>query len=248
MSKSLSSRATKLRASIVKRYNLVFHSGYSVETPYGRKFLIDWNHPVDKKLAFQTFEHERIIRFVGCVEKMNPNLFLDIGAHAALYSILINSRVPNTTIHAFEPDVTNLGQLHANLFLNRICDRINVHPFGLSDHDGTVSFESSGEHEHRAFSKVSEAGDVKVSVKRLDAVIPVEAQKIAMKIDVEGHELSVLRGAEGLLRKNSCYMQIESSDENFPQVKTLLEGMGYRWLATDGDHYFSNIPDFKNLR
>jgi len=41
-------------------------------------------------------------------------------------------------------------------------------------------------------------------------------------------------------------MQIESSDENFPQVKTLLEGMGYRWLATDEDHYFSNIPDFKH--
>ena len=179
-------------------------------------------------------------------ESLRLSVASNIGAHAALYSILINSRVPKTTIHAFEPDVTNLGQLHANLFLNRICDRINVHPFGLSDHDGTVSFESSGEHEHRAFSKVSEVGDVKVSVKRLDTVIPAESKKIAMKIDVEGHELSVLRGAEGLLRKNSCYMQIESSDENFPQVKTLLEGMGYLWLATDGDHYFSNIPDFKH--
>lgn len=246
MSKSIFSRVTKLRASLTKRYHLAFRSGYSVETAYNCNFLIDWNHPVDKKLAFQSFEHERLTKFTNNVKRMNPSLFLDIGAHAGLYSILINSKVPGAMIHAFEPDIVNLGQLHANLFLNQISERVHVHPFGLSDKEGTVSFESAQNQDHRAFSKISESGDSTVTIKRLDSTITGKDQKIAMKIDVEGHEISVLRGAEGVLNQNLCYLQIESSDENFPIVKSHLEGLGYHWLATAGDHYFTNITDFKH--
>ncbi len=235
----------KIRASIAKRFNVYCHSGYSVERAYGRKFLIDWEHPVDKKLAYQMFEHDRIEYFLKQVEVLSPDLFLDIGAHAGLYSILVDSRVPSLEIHAFEPDPTNRGQLHANLFLNRLSSRVRVHPFGLSDSQQTLHFASSSEQRHRAFSKISESGDVTIEVRPLDDVVLAENKKVAIKIDVEGHEITSLHGAEAFLKRNSCFLQIESSDENFPQVKTFLEGLGYDWITSKGDHYFSNLPDHK---
>ncbi len=243
MKKTIRNRIGTLRISIAKRYNLLFHAGYSVRSAYGRKFLIDWQQPVDKRLAFEMFEPERITHFMNSIESMAPDMFLDIGAHAGLYSILVNSRVPKAIIHAFEPDATNLGQLNANLFLNRLSDKVVVNPFGLSDRDGSLNFASSGEQTHRAFSRVSEHGGNTVMVRRLDSVISEEGKRIAIKIDVEGHELAVLRGAEDLLRRNSCYMQMESALENFGQAKTLLEAMGYQWMGSKGDHYFTNVPD-----
>ncbi len=232
----------KFRASIAKRYNRLCHSGYSVEKAYGRKFLIDWEHPVDKKLAYQRFEHDRIEYFLNQVTALKPDHFLDIGAHSGLYSILVDSRLPSIQIHAFEPDPTNRGQLHANLFLNRLNSRVEVHPFGLSDSQQTLHFAASTEQRHRAFSKISETGKVTVEVRRLDDVMLPENQTIAIKIDVEGHELPALRGAEQVLRRNACFLQIESSDTNFPEVKSYLEALGYDWITSMGDHYFSNMP------
>lgn len=232
----------KIRASIAKRYNVFCHSGYSVESAYGCKFLIDWEHPVDKKLAYQMFEHDRIEYFLKQVDALKPDRFLDIGAHSGLYSILVNSRLPSTKIHAFEPDPTNRDQLHANLFLNRLSSRVEVHPFGLSDSQQTLHFASSTEQRHRAFSKISETGHVTIEVRPLDDVIPPENQTIAIKIDVEGHELPALRGAEQVLSRNSCFLQIESSETNFPGVRGYLEAIGYQWITSKGDHYFSNLP------
>ncbi|MEO0055314.1 MAG: hypothetical protein RLZZ50_1261 [Verrucomicrobiota bacterium] len=233
----------KLTASFLKRYHLALHGGYSVGEAYGRRFLLDWRHPIDKKLALELFEHERILYFMGKVERLKPQMFLDIGAHAALYTVLATARVPGMAAHAFEPDPANLGQLHANLFLNRLSSAVVVHPHGLSNHEGTVGFAASDEHEHRAFSRVSESGGVRIPVRRLDDVLDARGLTVAVKIDVEGHELSVVEGAKGFLSGNRCYLQIESGPENLPRLKEAMAALGYRLVASMGDHYFTNLPD-----
>lgn len=240
----MKSIASKLRASLTKRYNLLFHEGYSVERAYGCKFLIDWEHPVDKKLAFERFEDKRIRYFLKCIDRIRPDVFLDIGAHAGLYSILVIHQQPGIEVHAFEPDSTNRGQLAANLFLNRLTTSVTVHPIGLSKEAGFLRFASSSEHRHRAFSRISEEGGVSVEVRPLDEVVDLIDRTIALKIDVEGHELPALNGAKTTLLRNRCYLQVESSEEHFPRVCELLESMGYRWLTSQGDHYFTNIPEF----
>lgn len=243
MARPLRHTLLKPLASLLKRYHVLLHGGYSISRAYGCRFLIDWRHPIDKKLVFRMFENDRIVFFNGMVEHLQPQVFLDIGAHAALYSILAKSRVPAMETHAFEPDRTNLCQLHANLFLNKLERQILVHEHGLSDHQGMVGFDTSDEHERRGLRKVSVSGTSSIEVRRLDDVLKFRGQTVAAKIDVEGHECEVMAGAQEFLAGNKCYLQIESRDQNLPKLKELLSAVGYRLVVSMGDHYFSNLPD-----
>jgi FkbM family methyltransferase len=243
MAKSFRRSFLKLKASFLKRYHLAFHGGYTVGSAHGCRFLLDWRHPVDKKVAVGLFEEDRIVFFMNRIEHLKPDMFLDIGAHAALYTVLAKTRVPSMEAHAFEPDPTNLGQLQANLFLNKLCSAVKVHPFGLSSEASALRFAASGEHEHRAFSRVAQTGGIEIQVKPLDSVLQDRDRTVAAKIDVEGHELQVVAGAKGFLRGNRCYLQIESGPENLPQLKTVMAELGYRLVASMGDHYFTNLPD-----
>jgi FkbM family methyltransferase len=49
-----------------------------------------------------------------------------------------------------------------------------------------------------------------------------------IKIDVEGHELEVLRGAEQTLRRDHPHLLVEVRAEHLAEVRTLLLGWGYR--------------------
>lgn len=53
-----------------------------------------------------------------------------------------------------------------------------------------------------------------------------------LKIDVEGHELDVLKGATETLRRCSPLIKIELS-ENIPETLELLDSLGYRVIACD---------------
>ncbi|MCC7408973.1 MAG: FkbM family methyltransferase [Phycisphaeraceae bacterium] len=70
-------------------------------------------------------------------------------------------------------------------------------------------------------------------VRPLDDIIPeaLGDEPIGfIKIDVEGYELPVLRGARATLAKHQPAVLVEVGQENLPQVKDFLVGLGYRGL------------------
>ncbi len=63
-----------------------------------------------------------------------------------------------------------------------------------------------------------------------------------IKIDVEGHEVNVLAGAEALLLKNQAVLQVECFEPHRHFLRPFLEKLGYRELAEIGpDLYFTNF-------
>lgn len=229
-------------ASLLKRYHILVHGGFSVGAAYGARFLFDWTHSLDKKVALELYEHEQITFFVGKLLELRPDVFVDIGSHAALYSVILKTRLPNLEVHAFEPDRTNLCQLYANLFVNRLQQAVRVHEFGLSDHAGAVSFDTSEATSSRGTRRISSTGNTEIQVRRLDDVLGTTDKLVGVKIDVEGHERQVVEGATRFLTANRCFMQIESSPENLGPLTAQLERLGYRLVATLSDHFFTNIP------
>ena len=230
-------------ASILKRWYILSNNGYSVGTAYGARFLFDWRHPIDKKVAVELYEYDQICYLLKVIDQIQPDLFLDIGAHAALYSIVMKSHYPSLEVHAFEPDRNNLCQLYGNLFINRFGHSITVHEHGISSTTGTASFEDSEAASSRGTRRISEAGTSAIIVKRLDDILTVNGRRVAIKIDVEGHEIQVIEGARNLLANNRCLLQIESDGEQLESIKRQLGDLGYRYLTSYNDHYFTNLQE-----
>jgi len=230
-------------ASVLKRFFILTNGGYSIGSAYGVRFVFDWRHSLDKKVALELYEHEQISYMCNCLDKLDADMFVDIGSHSGLYSIIAKARHPELEVRAFEPDPGNLYQLHANLFVNGMQADIKVHEHGISNRDGVVSFDTSEESSSRGTRRISGTGNTEIMVKRLDSVLDCKDRVIAIKIDVEGHEYEVVDGAGGFLESNRCFLQVESTPEKFDELKHKLTGLGYRHIKTLHDHYFTNFDN-----
>jgi FkbM family methyltransferase len=126
----------------------------------------------------------------------------DIGANYGLVTFGLAGRHGSVDFHLFEPNQ------HVILGIERTRKlypgaRIRVVPKAVSDREGLVSFRIN--EEHTGSSHVDPGGAQTVETITLDHYL--EAQNIArvdfLKIDVEGHELSALRGAERALSRRA---------------------------------------------
>ena len=242
MPRKLRKQFLKPVASLLKRYFILTSGGYSVGKSYGARFLFDWRHSLDKKVALELYEHDQIYYFLGALKQVKPDMFIDIGSHAALYSVVLKSNFPELEVHAFEPDRTNLCQLYANLFVNGMTKSIQVHEFGLSNQAGRITFDDSEATSSRGTRRISNTGNSTIEIQRLDNVLHDRGRTVSIKIDVEGHECEVIEGAGVFLAANRCFLQVESSAANLATLTRQLNELGYRYVATLSDHFFTNIP------
>jgi FkbM family methyltransferase len=101
-------------------------------------------------------------------------------------------------IYALEPDAKNRGALHTYLasLAGNIAQNICVLPFGLSDRDEIVSFDSSGTVGSRV---VAGGGSESIECRRLDNILDGPAPTF-IKMDIEGAEPKAILGASATIR------------------------------------------------
>ncbi|HEY1504155.1 MAG TPA: FkbM family methyltransferase [Stellaceae bacterium] len=167
-------------------------------------------------------------------------LFFDIGAHMGIYSMLVAQRRLCDEIVAFEPNPKSFAHLKANLLINDMLAAIDAREIAISDVDGEVPFDI-GPPTYDVWSKVGGDGaTTTVRAAKLDTLFTVSGQSIAIKIDVELHELAAVAGMTALLRHNDCVLQVESFEEQRPALVRALGDLGYAPLRSIGhDHYFA---------
>lgn len=136
---------------------------------------------------------------------------IDVGAHYGDYTLVAASKVGSAgSVYAFEPQARVRALLERNLVLNGI-RHVTVVSEALADYDGESRLYSCLDPVHTGGSSLSSAqvGQSEffdtVPVRRLDDVMSsqTEARTKALKIDVEGQEAAVLKGARSLLRRTS---------------------------------------------
>lgn len=169
---------------------------------------------------------------------------LDIGANWGMYAWrLAGLAGPRGHVHVFEPNPTNRASLKA---IQGRRDWVTVHSVALSDHEGEAALQIPLA-EGRAFNSLASLSvpaarqtvaheSVPVRLARLDGVLPEGSPRVAfIKCDVEGHEAAVLRGAEGLLRRDrpALLVEIEQRHQSGDIRDTFayLLGLGYEGYA-----------------
>lgn len=122
----------------------------------------------------------------------------DVGANVGYYTLLASHKVgPTGRVVAFEPLHVNVRVVQRHLRLNRLRN-VSVHEVAVSDHDGRARFAP---HASNAMGKLSDSGTVEVATVSLDSLTNAAQLQDPnlIKIDVEGAEVGVLRGAAQLL-------------------------------------------------
>jgi FkbM family methyltransferase len=124
----------------------------------------------------------------------------DIGANAGFFTLLAAKLVGRRgSVYAFEPLPANLSVLRRHIAANQA----NVHVFevALSSSSGVARFASAA---NASMGRLENAGELEVRTETLDEL--VSAGRILpprfMKIDVEGAEHDVLRGAAATLSRH----------------------------------------------
>jgi FkbM family methyltransferase len=148
----------------------------------------------------------------------------DVGANIGDYSKMVLKYLPESTVYSFEPNPNTFKKLKDSSTSNR-CFPVNL---GLGDtiqESSIYSYENEHDSQHASLYEgvitgihsSKKAIKIPIFISTLDAFC--EEHKIGkidfLKIDTEGHELSVLKGAVSMLSKGSIdIIQFEFNEMN----------------------------------
>lgn len=158
----------------------------------------------------------------------------DVGAHvgSTVRKFLSATHWQYRAIHAFEPDKGSYAALTQGPFAG--LDNFHAHNLALSDKKGVLSFAETGTMGSRLDA---EHGNVQVPTSTLDDEVP-EASFI--KMDVEGHETQILRGARRLISQCTPRMAVTGYHyaDDLLDIVTLLREIDPRYRLRLRHHSF----------
>jgi FkbM family methyltransferase len=185
----------------------------------------------------------------------------DVGANVGQYAVLFGAIVgPAGKVFSFEPDLDSRSLLERNVALNRLESRVKIEPLALFDEIGTHAFYSrSGDAmnslERAGLGSNSTLSDVRESIVH---TIPLDDYLVSnglpdpdwLKIDAEGAEINVLRGARRALHgktKIICELHPyawQSFGTSYAELETIVAQAGRKITSLDGEPQNSAQPHY----
>jgi FkbM family methyltransferase len=178
--------AAALYARLLDR---VWTSALVAELPFGERVRLPAHH------RYLSWNREEYAAFRADLHA--GDVVLDIGANVGAYAVLFAGWVgPRGRVFAFEPAAETRRVLGELIGLNGVGDRVTVVDAAVSGAEGTAPFAAHGSDGSNRLVSHALAGSVQVTTTTIDAFC--ERQNLSpslIKIDVEGAELDVLKGA-----------------------------------------------------
>lgn len=177
-------------------------------------------------------------------EFLNKNLIetngkdiIDIGANNGSFAIDFAHLVgDNGKVHSYEPQRLIYYQLCGNVFMNGL-NNVYCHNLAIGDCVDKVYMETPNYFEKGAVNfgnvKVGKTGDLVIQTP-LDSLENEYKDVVFIKIDVQGYELNVIKGAEKVIAKHRPYLFVEFEEDLLQEAGTSekelqekIESLGY---------------------
>lgn len=196
------------------------------------------------------WEQASLRQFYTRIDPTKKCTIVDIGAQSGLYTLYAKF-LPLAQYHSFEPFPTTFNLLNQNIALNGITN-VQTYNLGISDYNGEAILQTCKSHNGlhtlgTSPKRFSDIVPVPIRVATLDSMfydrsIPVDY----IKIDTEGGEYNILKGAEKTIRAYKPAIQLEWNLINMSQAHVtedmlsgLLKDYGYVELSmVEEEKYF----------
>ncbi|HWB50482.1 MAG TPA: FkbM family methyltransferase [Stellaceae bacterium] len=201
--------ATEIRGLVGPFGALLPDGRMLVQTLHGIKLYID---PLDLIMApnlivYRQWEADVTALLLNALDR--DTVFVDVGANIGYFTCLAGSIIGTQgrgRVIAIEPNPACLALLDANLIVNwSMCD-IAVHRLAAANFTGSAKLSIPSRrapNAHLQLDGTAADGEVcEVPVTTLDNLLPPDLAVDFMKIDVEGHEWSVLDGARSVIERS----------------------------------------------
>lgn len=174
-------------------------------------------------------------QFLSLLEDNHGDV-LDIGANIGIMTTHLSRKLPNSTIHAFEPIPVNAK------VLNRIVQKFGLtnviqHAIALGDSKGTLEMilpnngktkmQGLSHVKHESITEWNEGEEFQVNVDTIDNLL-ANSEIQGIKIDIENFEYFALRGGKFVIEKCKPIIYAELWDnDNRKNCFEFLTGLGY---------------------
>jgi FkbM family methyltransferase len=161
----------------------------------------------------------------------NYSIFYDIGANIGIYSLVCKILHDSITIVPFEPQRTNIDRLVENMRLNGWrSPGLNV-PCAVGDIDSHVLFRPMtnlpGSADGVLYPRQSDRHCYDVPVYRIDSLVHMYGMPEYIKIDVDGNEGSVIRGATDTLHDKRLKSVLIEVSRNKSHIVNDMQSAGF---------------------
>lgn len=205
-----------------------------------------------------SYENEAFDQLKEVIAK--DDIILDIGANFGYFSLFFSIKSPEGNVHAFEPIPASKKLLDKHLAKNNITN-VSTFEAGISNEIGSIEFthsENLAANTYKSESPIySNSKKIKVKVTTIDEFVKLKnLEKLDfIKIDVEGAELDVLKGAEKTLKLLKPKLLLATHDCHIDGIKQkcldFLTQLNYSFQSsgeskeTEGQEDFLCFPKHK---
>jgi len=151
------------------------------------------------------------------------DLFLDAGANVGSYSILA-AKVAGAKCVTVEPVPSTFARLYRNVTINQLHQQVELWGCALGSSSGVLQFSADRDTTNCAVDKSYQGKSISVPLRTVDEVLARKAP-VMWKVDVEGFEQEVLRGAKHALQNEQLNVVLLESDG--PELSTTMTASGF---------------------
>lgn len=174
--------------------------------------------------------YEQRVDFIGAAE----SVVVDAGANVGFYTV--RQALRGSRVIAFEPNHEAFQRLMHHLKINHVEDRVVALNIGLSERSGRGNLVTLGGKSYTSYLGPSNESGREVEVLTLDEALENQGVQHVdiLKVDVEGHEELLFRGAGVTLSRTSRVVV----ERHLPiSLDKILGPKGFDRLPTSGDPY-----------
>lgn len=169
---------------------------------------------------------------------LEPGGVVDVGANIGNHTVFF-SGVLQRKVWAIEPSTSSFESLSATVDANRDVLDVVLKKVGLGSEPKNAVLRTPDENRGMAYicesDEVVDAGDELVRIERLDDLLPSTEDIALIKVDVEGFEVEVLKGAVKTLERCQPLIVVEClSQEAVEEIDKQIGHQGYRPIGSGG--------------